>query len=301
MESSSEDRKAPASETSTGTDVLALAPPPSKAIATRNQLSRTRLGEARGIISEGIQRDVERPSLVTRRNEARRRRRKKRVLIGVAIVLGLFPPVWAAYLIAWLVWRSRPKQQSMRGVKKAVRALEKNQTGVALKRLQEAHLLDPANNDALYWLGLVLSRQERHNDAAEALSLVSERVAPLPEVEAALVDAYVQLNEPESAIYHAQRLFDIAPYDTQSLIKLAEAFESAERLDMAIEALEQAPLHKPVVTDELVQIHYRLGTLYERKGDDEQALHHYRRVYTRDLTYRDARARMKALEAKTSD
>lgn len=288
---------APAIESSTGADVLALVPSPQAEIRTRKMLSRTKLGE--GVFTVDVQTgpDVERKSLVTRRQEGLRRRRRKQLLIAAAVILGLFPPVWAIYLIAWLIWRSKPKQQSMRQVRKSVRALEKNQTGVALKQLQEAHLLDPSNTDALYWLGLLLSRQHRQEEAEEALSLVAERVPGLPEVEVALVDAYVALGQPESAVYHAQRLFDVAPYSTDSLLKLADAFEAAGKLNLAIQVLEQAPLHKRTLTDALVRIHYRLGILYERQGDTAQALHHFNRVYARDVTYQDVRTRVKMLEA----
>jgi tetratricopeptide (TPR) repeat protein len=236
-------------------------------------------------------------SLVTRREVWLRRRRRKQVLTALALVLGLFPPMWALYFVAWLVWRSRPKQQSMRRVRKAVRALEKNQTGPALKQLQEAHLLSPSNNDALYWLGLLLSAQHRYEEAEEALSLVAERVPGLPEVETALVKAYVTINEPESAVYHAQRLLDVAPYEPETLLTLSDAFEAAGRIDLAIQSLEQAPLHKRTLTDELVKIHYRLGMLYERRGDAAEALDHFKRVYARDITYRDVLARVAALEA----
>ncbi|GEM_PF-2777599 len=297
MGASSNVNNAPAIGGSTGADVLALVPSPSTEITTRRLLPRTRLGEGVLTVDTRGGVDVERKSLVTRRQDWLRRRRRKQLLIATAVILGLFPPMWAVYLIAWLVWRSRPQQQSMRQVRKSVRALEKNQTGVALKQLQEAHFLDPSNTDALYWLGLLLSRQNRQEEAEEALSLVAERAPGLPEVEGALVDAYVALGKPESAIYHAQRLLDVAPYATESLLKLADAFEAAGKVDLAIQALEQAPLHKRTLTDALMRIHYRLGLLYERKGDTAQALHHFNRVYARDVTYEDVRARVEMLES----
>lgn len=285
---------------SKGTDVVGAAPKTPAVIKTRGRLPRTKLGESRGILHVDDRRETgkSRTSLVTRRHEYLRRRRRKHILIGIAIILGLFPPIWAVYLIAWLVWRSRRPQQSMRRVRKAIKELEKNQTGVALKQLQEAHLTDPTNNDALYWLGLLLSSQGRHEEAEEALSLVADRVHGLPEVEAALVDAYVAIDEPESAVYHAQRLLDAAPYELESLHKLADAFEADGRPDLAIQALEQAPLHKRTLTDGLARIHYRLGVLYERQGNPAQALHHFKRVYARDITYLDVRSRVDALEAR---
>lgn len=284
-----------------GSDVVALAPSPAKEIVTRRRLPRTNLGEGR-ILKVNLQTesDAVRTSIVTRRQAWLRRRRRKRFLIAVAVIVGLFPPVWALYLIAWLVWRSRPKQQSMRGVHKAIRALEKNRAGIALTSLQEAHLLDPSNTDALYWLGLLLSRQDRYDEAEEALSIVAERVPGLPEVEGALVDAYVRTGSPDRAIYHAQRLLDVAPYAPESLLKLAAAFDAAGKPDLAIETLGQAPLHKRTLTDELLQIHYQLGELCQRQGDTARALHHFKRVYARDVTYRDVQARVTALEAAAS-
>lgn len=295
----SNERSAPAAEKAKVSDLPARASSSPARIVTRRQLARTRLSAGRGVVKvdAGDAPDMMRPSLVTRRQAWLRRRRRKRILIAFAIVLGLFPPMWAVYLLAWIIWRSRPPQRSMRRVHHAVRALEKNRTGIALQQLQEAHLLDPTNNDALYWLGLLLSRQDRQAEAAEALSLVAERVPGLPEVESALVDAYVATDEPESAVYHAQRLLEAAPYAPDTPLKLSIAHEAAGCLDLAIDALHQAPLHKHVLTDTLVQIHYRLGTLYELQDDLARALHHFNRVYARDPAYRDVRARVETLEA----
>lgn len=290
------DAAATSNEKSKGSDVLALGHSPASEIVTRKQLANTRLG--RGIVQVDAEAaDGGTPSIVTRRQIWLRRRRRKRLLIGLALVLALFPPMWAVYLVGWLIWRSRPPQKSMRRVRKAIRALEKNRTGIALQHLQEAHFLDPTNNDALYWLGLLLSGQHRHAEAAEALSLVAERVPGLPEVETALVEAYVSTDSPEMAVYHAQRLLEAAPYAPETLLKLSEAYEAAGRLDLAVQALEQAPLHKASLNGSLLQVHYRLGSLYEQRGETARALHHYDRVYASDITYKDVRARMRSLKA----
>lgn len=234
-------------------------------------------------------------SLVTHRPPGKLRRQ---LLKGFGVVLGFFPPVWPFYLGGWLFWRSRPPQKSMRQVRKAIQALEKGQTGIALKLLQDAHYLNPNNNDALYWLGMVLKTQNRHEEAADALSLVSERIPELPEVEAALVDIYVAMQESEAAVYHAQRLLDMAPYQPKTPLKLADAFEAAGRIDLAIEALERAPVHKRVLTQTLVEIHYRLGILHERQANSEKALHHFKRVLAKDISFKDVRFKVEALEDK---
>ncbi len=284
-------------ENMAGTNTLALRPAPHAAIVTRKHLAPSKRSDKHGLVKAKTEAEAEAPALVTRQTGSLFKRRGKHVLMAVAVILAVFPPMWAVYLISWLVWRSRPKQQSMRRVRKAISALKKNQTGVALKHLQDAHYLNPSNSDALYWLGLLMSQQGRHDEAVEALSLVAERVPGLPEVETALSEAYVAMNQPEEAVYHAQRLLEAAPYAPESLLKLAKALEAAGRLDLAIQTLEQAPLHKRVLTDTLTEVHYYLGILYEHQDDPAQALHHFNRVYARDISYKDVRRRVQTLKA----
>jgi tetratricopeptide (TPR) repeat protein len=237
-----------------------------------------------------------RESLVMRRRAILRKKWRTRILIALLVALALFPPMWAVYLVAWLVWRSRPRQRSMRRVKKGVRSLEKNRTGPALKELQDAHLIDPSNPDALYWLGLLLSHQERHDEAEEALSIVARRIPGLPEIESALVDAYLAQGDPETALHHAQRLFDLEPHAPASLVKLSEAFEALGRVDMAIQALQQAPLSARLPSPGLLEVHYRLAELYLTEGDRDLALEHFKRIYARDISFRDVRSRVEELE-----
>jgi tetratricopeptide (TPR) repeat protein len=281
------------------TDLIRLESSPA-GVTTRRRIARSKLGSSALIRAEASGQEDRGQSLVTRRYAALRKKRRKTILTVLAVAIGVFPPVWIAYFIAWQVWRHRPIQKSMRLVRKAVRSLERGHTGVALKQLQNAHLLDPSNCDALYWMGLLMSRQNRAEEAVDALSLVSERIPGLPEVEEALVDAYLGMDEPEPAIFHAQRLMDSTPYATTSLVKLAEAFEAAGKLDLATQALEQAPIHKRTLSDELVGVHYRLGSLYEKQGESEQALQHFKRVYGRDITFKDVKARIEALEQDLS-
>ena len=235
--------------------------------------------------------------LQTRRPAMLQKRRRKKVLKALAVVLGLFPPTWPAFVVGWLVWRSKPSQKSMRNVHAALKALKKEQAGIALKNLQDAHYLDPSNNDALYWLGLLLGQQHRWEESAEALSLVAERIPNLPEIEAALVTAYVAMKRPKDAIYHAQRLLDQAPYEPETPLILARAYEAAGEIDLAIQALERAPIHKPTLGETLQEIHYRLGELNEHKGCLDKAVHHFQRVYSANVTYKDVQKRIEALES----
>lgn len=237
-------------------------------------------------------------SIVARRNEFVRQRRRRRWMIAVAVIMGVgFPPILFLYFIAWLVWQNKPKNKSMRLVKSGLRALEKNQTGIALKRLQEAHLLDHHNYDALYWLGMLLVGQRRYAEAIEALSIVHDHVPGLPEVDAGMLDAYYELKDYENAIYHAQRLLELDPYDLYVLLKLADCYEALGKPGLALSVLQHAPLLKRILDEPLKQIHYRLAHLYEEQGENERALEHYRRIYTSDSTFRDVKEKLEVLEA----
>lgn len=235
-------------------------------------------------------------SVVARRSRQVARRRARALLVVLGVLLAFFPPMWAVYLIAWLVWRNRPHNRSMRQVRKAVRALEKEQTGIALKRLQEAHLQDPSNGDALYWLGLLLAEQGRPQEAIEALSLLAERAPGLPEVEQALLESYYVLGDYENAVHHAQRVLDLDPYNLPVLVQLADCFEALGQPALAIEMLQHAPLYKRTLDESLKLVHFRLAELYERQGDAERALAHYRRVYASDASYPNVEERLRALE-----
>ncbi len=278
---------------------LTGAPPQASKLNTREKLPAT-LSTTAPILRNPAD-TPNSPTLATRRFPAARGATRRKALRTAAIIAGLLPPFWPISFVTWMVWRSRPTQKSMRLVHKAIKSIEKGQQGVALKQLQDAHYLDPSNNDALYWLGFLLKRLNRTEEAADALSLVSERVPGLEEVEAALVDIYIAMGEPEGAVYHAQRLLDVAPYAHFTLLKLADAYEANNQATLAVEALKRAPLHKPTLTDELVAIHYRLGLLYEAQNDAELARQHFERVYARDITYKDIRTRMQNYASVSPD
>ncbi|NNE69764.1 MAG: tetratricopeptide repeat protein [Rhodothermales bacterium] len=217
---------------------------------------------------------------------------RRKVFTRIAFVIGIFPPFWPITLGTWLVLRRRPKSRAMRLVKSAIKQLDRGNIGIAVKKLQDAHFQDPHNCDALYWLGMVMAAQDRPNEAIEALTLVADRVPGLPEVETALVDAYLDTDDANAALHHAQRLFNAFPYETASLLKLAEAFQAVGKPLMAIQTLTQAPLHKPRLTQDLLQVHYELGKLYEQEGEADKARQHFERVYAADAGYEDVAARM---------
>lgn len=222
--------------------------------------------------------------------------RARRVLRRIAFVVGLIPPFWPVSIGTWLILRRRPHNKSMRLVSQAIADLDRGNIGIAVKKLQEAHFLDPNNSDALYWLGLVMSAQDRPTDAIEALSLVAERIPGLPEVEAALTDAYLDTENAEAAVFHAQRLFDSAPYDTNSILKLAEAFVASGQKELAIRTLTQAPLYKTRLTRDLIGVHYELGRLLQESGDAEKAQEHFERVSAADAKFEDVADRLEALK-----
>lgn len=237
-------------------------------------------------------------SVLVRRHEVVKNKKKKAAFVALALVIAFMTfPLIPVYLIAWMLWANRPKQKSKRLVRKSIGSLVDGKTGIAVKDLQEAHLLDPHNTDALYWLGLVLAEQGRHEDARDALNVVHDRVSTLPEVEAALLESSFATGRYDEAIIHAQRLLNLEPFNLDALLMLANAFDATGDTDSAIETLQHAPLFKKTLDDSLKQILYRLAGLYERRGDTATAVKHLRRLYTADVNFRDVRQRLDALKA----
>lgn len=237
-------------------------------------------------------------NLPIRKYEVAKERKKRAAYTVLALIIAFMTfPLIPAYFIAWLLWANRPKQKSKRLVRKSVRSLIDGKTGIAVKDLQEAHLLDPHNTDALYWLGLVLAEQGRHEDARDALNVVHERTSTIPEVEAALLESCFATGRYDEAILHAQRLLNLEPGNLDALLMLANAFEATGDVDAAIETLQHAPLYMQTLNDQLKQILYRLAELHERRGDHETALKHFLRLYTTDVTFRDVHQRVEALKA----
>ena len=60
---------------------------------------------------------------------------------------------------------------------------------------------------------------------------------------------------------------------------IANSFIGKNQIDLAIETLKKAPLRTSNPDDDLIDIMFLLGNLYEEKGEKEQAKQLYQKVY----------------------
>jgi len=63
-------------------------------------------------------------------------------------------------------------------------------------------------------------------------------------------------------------------------------------MDNAKQVLQKAPLRKQKLDDDLKEIHYTLGSIYQELNDKNNALKHYKKVMIDDLNYKDVKERI---------
>lgn len=78
---------------------------------------------------------------------------------------------------------------------------------------------------------------------------------------------------------------------------LAQAFSLRGMNDLAARKLLEALKEKQVFDDEAKDLHYQLGSVYEKMGKREEAMEHFKTIYEQDVGYRDVMTRVDAYYA----
>ena len=105
------------------------------------------------------------------------------------------------------------------------------------------------------------------------------------ETDKALVEFQASVNEPR--VRH------------QCLYMIGVCFEERNMLDMAVGQFQKALRERPGVMDnEAKEVHYRLGQLYEKMGEREQAISQYKKIYEVDIIYKDIARKIEAAYKK---
>lgn len=105
-------------------------------------------------------------------------------------------------------------------------------------------------------------------------------------------NCFYQLKKYDEAIAISQSYPDNMDNYHQSLQTTALCFLGKEQPELAIETLKRAPLLKRDLTPELMDTHYILGAAYEKSGKKSLALKHYRKIYAKDIGFKDIAARI---------
>jgi tetratricopeptide (TPR) repeat protein len=97
----------------------------------------------------------------------------------------------------------------------------------------------------------------------------------------------------------AAREFEIASRDPKRectcLAMMGMMYRERGELDRAAEAYVRGLNAKHKTVAQEMSLYYDLGTIYETKGDPDEAIYYYQRIARRDPTYRDVPQRLQAL------
>jgi len=225
----------------------------------------------------------------------------------------------------------KPENIFNRSLIKAYKYAAKGQYDKALQLLEKAEKINKDNVDLQELKGICLFQLEDYEQAKIYLESVA-RIRPSDRVNVLLSEIYAHSSRPEDwekavDIYRAfaERMpgtpnilyllgyflyktgdFDkaiaylqkIPPGDEKYLKALnliAACFIEKNDWKNAARVLHNAPLRKRHLDDDLKNIHYTLGRIYEETGAYEKALKHYNKVLIEDIEFSDIRERVAKL------
>ncbi len=229
--------------------------------------------------------------------KARRKQRLRKIGKGVLIASCVIPPWGFTVLVGWLIMRSRPKGKAKRLLRKAFQVASTN-PNAALPLLEEAHKVDPSNNDILAVAGYVAHNAEDYTMAWRFLNELSRHTDLTPSEQLLFGHALYETENYDRAIEVLQQIpNDFADY-TRVAVLLGGCFRAKGDPEAALEILDKGPLNLLARNDDLKELQYQMGLLYEAKGDFEAANDCFRRVYLADVSYRDVRERIAPADRK---
>ena len=100
----------------------------------------------------------------------------------------------------------------------------------------------------------------------------------------------------DKAISYFQKIPKNSDLFLKALQGIANSFIGKNQIDLAIETLKKAPLRTSNPDDDLIDIMFLLGNLYEEKGEKELAKQLYQKVYTHSIEYEDVAQRLQELD-----
>ena len=109
--------------------------------------------------------------------------------------------------------------------------------------------------------------------------------------------AYKEMGLLDEAIAEFQKALRGPANRVPAYEALGQCFIEKEQYPMAATILQRAVAEKGVTDDQLVGVLYLLGTCAERRGQNEQAVQYYQRVFVIDIRFRDVGDRLAAMES----
>jgi predicted Zn-dependent protease len=187
------------------------------------------------------------------------------------VALIAYWPVGLLILAGTIVWQfARPHtpEDHARGFFfQGQRALEKNDQAGALESFKKAVEIKP--EIPVLWLKIADLEREQGNlsDAEQAYEKALEHGKNDPEVQFHYAWTLINENKPEKAIEILQGLPAEAKQDIVVINALATAFMETGRPQAALDVLEQGPVRKRSMDDQMMVFHYLMGAAYKELGD----------------------------------
>jgi tetratricopeptide (TPR) repeat protein len=112
--------------------------------------------------------------------------------------------------------------------------------------------------------------------------------------------AYKEMGLLDEAISEFQKALRAPTNRVPSYEALGQCFMDKDQLPMAATILGRALHEKGVAEDQLVGVLYLLGRCAEARGQQQQAIEYYQRVFVIDIQFRDVGERLLAMESARS-
>ncbi len=169
---------------------------------------------------------------------------------------------------------------------------ENGHSARAVEEWQEAIHLDPEHAGAHYNLGIAYADEGESELAINELREVI-RLDPFDtDARRELAEIYLETNRANEATNQLRQILNIAPGDGEAAHLLAQIYLDQEMIDEAAGALEAG-----VMLEEDADLWFRLGKLYERTGQHDDAILAYRRALVAQPEHRDAEHALQLLHA----
>ncbi len=224
------------------------------------------------------------------------------IIFGIVdfILLVSFPLVGIPLLIiggiAYYFWAKRPKQQAKRKLAKARKIFNQQNYDKVIALLKEANQLDKENYDVIHLLGGALNNSEKYDEAIEYLRTFLASNPTDINTQIVLANCFYKTKQYKEAINILQKLPEDFELNLKVIQLLGACFAAQKQFDLAINVFKKAPLQKRNLDDDLIELHYNLALIYEESGDKNNALKHFKRVYSENISYKDVAQKVESIE-----
>ncbi len=209
--------------------------------------------------------------------------------------------------------RLKQPVKALEWIQKA-RQLEQGRTDVTLERIQHALQLEVMDSEVeakkLEWEAdksnadkKAAYEQADEDRRAYRLKQAQEMVKRYPNelsYRYELGELLFEDGKVDESIEHFQKAVSNPKVRIQALYYLGRAFKEKGIYDLAIEQLERAREEIPSMNDQKKSVVYQLADAYDKKGDADNAIAEYKKIYAADIGYRDVSEKInKFYEAKS--